>query len=74
MGGALKAQYKMEVMMSKYNSTRCCSVCNRPQQPFATVCRWSDMALTLGEAFGEGFGRKHDVSDSCEIERKRVET
>ena len=30
-------------------------------------------ALTLGEAFGEGFGWKHDVSDSCEIARKRVE-
>ena len=31
------------------------------------------MALTLGEAFGAGFGWKHDVSDSCEIiARKRV--
>ena len=25
-------------------------------------------------AFGEGFGWKHDVSDSCEIVRKRPET
>ena len=40
-------------------------------QPSATV---RGMALTLGEAFGEGFGWKHDVSDSCEIARKRVET
>ena len=32
------------------------------------------MALTLGEAFGEGFGWKHDVSESCEIARTPVET
>ena len=31
------------------------------------------MALTLGEALGEGFGWQHDVSDSCEIAKKRVE-
>ena len=31
------------------------------------------MSLTLGEAFGEGFGWKHDVSDSCEIASKRAE-
>ena len=33
------------------------------------------MALTLGEAFEQGFAWKHDVHDSCEIVRKRrVET
>ena len=47
----------------------------RPQ-PSATVCSrswWSAKALPLGEAFGEDFGWKRDVSDSCEVAWKRVE-
>ena len=35
--------------------------------------QWDAMARTLGEVFGEGFGWKHDVSDSCEIARKGVD-
>ena len=63
-----------------FNSAGVCSrlvvsvfaaVVNRPP-PTATVRRWSAMALTLCEAFGEGFGWKHN--DSCEIARKQVET
>ena len=54
------------------------TVRNRPQ-PFATVRNRpqpfaeSAKALPLGEAFGEGFGWRRDVSDSCEIARNRVE-
>ena len=52
---------------------RCCSDRSRPQ-PLVTVRRWSAMVLTFGEAFGEGFEWKHDVSDSCDIARKQLET
>ena len=57
-------------------ATRCLSDRNRGQ-PTATIrnrSQVSAMALALGESFGEGFAWKHDVSNSCEIARKRVET
>ena len=54
-------------------ATRCCCSDRNRLQASATVRGRSAMALTLGEAFGEGFGWKHDAADSCEIARKRVE-
>ena len=49
------------------------TVVNRPQ-PSAAVRSRALRPLPLGEAFGEGLAWKRDVSDSCEIARKCVET
>ena len=42
---------------------------------FASVRNRSQVEryVTLCEAFGEGLGWKRDVSESCEIARKRVD-
>ena len=54
-------------------ATCCFSVRNR-SQPSAAVRNRVLRLLPLGEGFGEGLAWKRDVSDSCEIARKRVET
>ena len=55
------------------------TVVNRPQPSASTTVRDRPQEdairpLPSGEGFEEGLAWKRDVSDSCEISRKRVET